>query len=86
MDTSVLLSEGMAMLAINGMPLFLTLLVVGVTMGMLQAATQINDPAIGFVPRIMAGGAVCWFFGRWMLENFATFFTQAVMAMPGITP
>ena len=50
------------MLAINGMPLFLTLLVVGVTMGMLQAATQINDPAIGFVPRItsavMAMGAI----------------------------
>lgn len=86
MDTSILLADGMAMLALNGAPLFMTLLVVGVLMGIVQAATQINDPAIGFVPRIVAGGAICWFFGRWMLENFATFLTKAVLAIPAIAP
>ncbi|MBL92660.1 MAG: transporter [Myxococcales bacterium] len=86
MSTASLLTEGMAMLALNGAPLFMTLLVVGILMGMLQAATQINDPAIGFVPRIVGGGAICWFFGRWMLENFAGFFTQAALALPSIAP
>ena len=86
MDPSHLLSEGMSMLAINGAPLFLTLLVVGVVVGMIQAATQINDPAIGFVPRILAGGAICWMFGTWMLENFATFLTRAILSLPSVTP
>ena len=85
MDPSHLLSEGMSMLAVNG-ALFLTLLVVGIVVGMIQAATQINDPAIGFVPRILAGGAVCWMFGTWMLENFATFLTRAILSLPSITP
>jgi flagellar biosynthesis protein FliQ len=84
MDPSHLLSEGMTMLAMNGAPLFLALLVVGVVVGMLQAATQINDPAIGFVPRILAGGAVVWFFGTWMLENFANFLTQAILSFPSV--
>ena len=86
MDPSHLLSEGMTMLAMNGAPLFLTLLVVGVFVGMIQAATQINDPAIGFVPRILAGGSICWLFGTWMLENFATFLTRAVLSLPSIAP
>lgn len=84
MEPAQLLSEGMTMLAMNGAPLFLALLVVGVVVGMLQAATQINDPAIGFVPRILAGGAVVWLFGNWMLENFATFLSQAILSLPSV--
>ena len=45
---SSLMREGFAVLASVGGPFVLALLVVGLLVGLLQAATQINDPAVGF--------------------------------------
>ena len=81
-----LMREGMSMLAIVGAPLFMTLLVLGIAVGILQAATQINDPAIGFVPRMVASLGICWFFGTWMLENFSSFLGSAINAIAGAGP
>lgn len=76
-----LVREGLMLLATLGGPLFGALLVIGFVVGVLQAATQINDPAVGFLPRAAGALLVCWFLGGWIMERLARFFVQAMEHM-----
>jgi flagellar biosynthesis protein FliQ len=80
---SALLREGLATLGVVGAPLFTAALVVGLVMGIVQAATQINDPATGFLPRAAAAVLVCWLAGPWMAERLSRFLASAIMRMSG---
>ncbi len=51
-------------------PLFVLMLGLGLLIGVLQAATQINDAAVGFLPKVFVGGLACLLIGPWMLERF----------------
>jgi flagellar biosynthesis protein FliQ len=50
-------------------PLFVLMLGLGLVIGVLQAATQINDSAVGFLPKVFIGGLACLMIGPWMLER-----------------
>ena len=78
---SALLREGFAMLAMVGSPFMGALLAVGLVVGLLQAATQINDPAVGFLPRLVAALLVAWFAGGWAVERMAQFLAGAMQRM-----
>jgi flagellar biosynthesis protein FliQ len=80
---SSLLREGLALLAVVGAPLFAAALVVGLVVGVLQAATQINDPATGFLPRAAAAVLVCWLAGPWMAERLSRFLATGIARMAG---
>jgi flagellar biosynthesis protein FliQ len=80
---SSLLREGLGLLAVVGAPLFAAALVVGLVVGVLQAATQINDPATGFLPRAAAAVLVCWLAGPWMSERLARFLGTCIERMSG---
>lgn len=80
---SALVREGLAVVAVVGAPLFAAALVVGLLVGVLQAATQINDPATGFLPRAAASVLVCWLAGPWMTERLARFLATAIARMAG---
>jgi flagellar biosynthesis protein FliQ len=80
---SALLREGLALLGVVGAPLFAAALVVGLGVGVLQAATQVNDPATGFLPRAAAAVLVCWTAGPWMAERLAGFLASAIVRMAG---
>ncbi len=80
---STLVREGLANLAFTGAPLFAVALAVGIAVGVLQAATQINDPATGFLPRAAAAVLVCWLAGNWMTERMARFLVTALTRMSG---
>ena len=73
-----LVREGIAVIGTVGGPVFAALLVVGLVMGVLQAATQIQDPAVGFLPRLAAGLVVVLLLGGWMLERLANYFVFAM--------
>jgi flagellar biosynthetic protein FliQ len=78
-----LMREGFAVLFAVGGPFMLTLLVVGLLMGLLQAATQINDAAVGFLPRLLAGVLVAYLSGSWAMERLSGFFAAALRGMTG---
>ncbi|WP_373049423.1 flagellar biosynthetic protein FliQ [Vulgatibacter sp.] len=78
-----LLREGLQIALLVGGPIFAALLVAGLLVGVFQAATQINDPAVGFLPRLAAGAGICWFLGSWMAERLAAHFAEAVARMAG---
>ena len=75
--------EGMTVIAMTGGPLFLALLVSGLFIGVLQASTQVNDPAVGFLPRLAVAALMCLLLGGWMMERLAAFFIACVQRMGG---
>lgn len=78
---SALLREGFAVLAMVGGPFMGALLVVGLVVGLLQAVTQINDSALGFLPRMLTLLLVCWFAGGWAVERLAQYLAAALQRM-----
>ena len=78
---SALMREGFTLLASTAGPFIGALLLVGLVVGILQAATQINDPAIGFLPRLTAALLGAWGLGHWVLERYAHYFADAMQRM-----
>jgi flagellar biosynthetic protein FliQ len=76
-----LLREGFTVLASVGGPFLGALLGVGLLIGLLQAATQINDPAVGFLPRLVTGILVAWIAGGWAMERLASYLGLAFQRM-----
>jgi len=60
-------------------PLLLAGLVVGLVMGIIQAATTIQDPTLATVPKIIAVFVVFALFAPWMISNLV-YFSQQIMS------
>jgi flagellar biosynthetic protein FliQ len=54
-------------------PLLLVGIAVGLVVGVVQAATQLSDSAIGFVPKLLAMGVALAAMGGWLLERLTAF-------------
>jgi flagellar biosynthesis protein FliQ len=78
---SALFHEGMMQLAIVGGPLMAALLLVGLVLGVLQSATQIQEPSVGAVPRIATVVVMAILIGPWMVERLARFLHVAIERM-----
>lgn len=76
--------EGMTMLGEVGMPIFAALVGVGLIVGILQSATQIQDPAIGFLPRLVTGLGVALATGPWILRHFIEYLQSAFVHMGNV--
>jgi flagellar biosynthetic protein FliQ len=48
-------------------------LLVGLTVGVLQAATSVNEMTLTFVPKLIAVGTGIAFFGPWMIATLIDF-------------
>ncbi|MEO7199813.1 MAG: flagellar biosynthesis protein FliQ [Dokdonella sp.] len=64
-------------------PLLLTALAVGLLVGVIQAATQINEMTLSFIPKLMAMAVVALVAGPWMLRVLVQFTRQLIEGLPG---
>lgn len=64
-------------------PLLLTALAVGVLIGVIQAATQINEMTLSFIPKLIAMALVALIAGPWMLRTLVQFTRQLIESLPG---
>jgi len=64
-------------------PLLLTALAVGLIIGVVQAATQINEMTLSFIPKVIAMAAVALIAGPWMLRTLVQFTHQLIESLPG---
>jgi flagellar biosynthesis protein FliQ len=78
---NALMREGFTLLAATAGPFIGGLLLVGLVVGVLQTATQINDPAVGFLPRFGAALLGAWGLGHWVLERYAHYLADAMQRM-----
>jgi flagellar biosynthetic protein FliQ len=64
-------------------PLLLTALTVGLLVGVIQAATQINEMTLSFIPKLIAMAVVALITGPWMLRTLVQFTRQLIEGLPG---
>ena len=64
-------------------PLLLTALAVGVLIGVIQAATQINEMTLSFIPKLIAMALVALIAGPWMLRTLVQFTRHLIEGLPG---
>lgn len=87
MDAQQVLStgqNGLMMLLMISAPVLLTVLVVGLVVSIFQAATQINEATLSFVPKVVAAVAVLAIAGPWMLTSLVEFIRRTLLAIPGM--
>ena len=66
-------SEAMMAAAKLAAPVLLTSLLVGLFIGLIQSATQLNEPTLAFVPKFLAVGGVLLLSGGWMMQEMVSF-------------
>ena len=65
-------------------PVLLPSLAVGLVIAMFQAATQINEATLTFVPKVIVIGVVLMIMGPGMLQMFLDYFQDLVRDIPTI--
>ncbi len=74
--------QGLYMLLLVSAPILLAVLVVGRVVSVFQAATQINDTTLSFVPKVVAAVAVLAVAGPWMLTMLVEYIQRTLLAIP----
>ena len=65
--------EALTVTAMVSAPLLLAALVTGVLVGVLQAATQINEMTLSFIPKLLALVVTLLATGPWMLQLLTSY-------------
>lgn len=63
-------------------PILLTSLAVGLLVAMFQAATQINEMTLTFVPKLITLGVVLIIAGPWMINVMVEYMQELVRSIP----
>lgn len=58
-------------------------MIVGLIVSVFQAATQINEQTLSFLPRLLATLVMIAFAGPWILERILRLFEQIFTSIPG---
>jgi flagellar biosynthetic protein FliQ len=61
-------------------PFVVAVLVIGLVTSLLQAATQLPDSGLAFVPRLVAAGLVLAVAGHWLLAQLGSYTEAAFTA------
>lgn len=83
-DTAIELSKSALLIAVMlATPILLSALVIGVSIGVFQAATQINEQTLSFVPKLAAMAATIFIAAPWMLSVIMDFTKSIITGIPG---
>ena len=63
-------------------PLLLVALVTGLVIGAFQAATQINEMTLSFIPKLLAMAATLIIAGPWMLKLMVSYTRELIESIP----
>ncbi len=63
-------------------PMLLVSLVVGLFISIFQAATQIHEMTLTFIPKLVAMGVAIVLFLPWMLQGYRAFFASMMAHIP----
>ena len=63
-------------------PMLLSALAVGLFVGMIQAATQINEMTLSFIPKLLVLATALGLGGPWMMQTMMDFTRELYHAIP----
>jgi flagellar biosynthetic protein FliQ len=76
--------QGLFMLLMISAPLLLTVLAVGLIVSVFQAATQIHEATLSFVPKLIAAVAVLAIAGPWMITSIVEYLQRTLQSIPTV--
>ncbi|MBA4343812.1 MAG: flagellar biosynthetic protein FliQ [Methylibium sp.] len=76
--------QGLYMLLLVAAPILLTVLLVGVLVSVFQAATQINEATLSFVPKVVAAVVVMGVAGPWMMTTLVEYIQRTLQTIPQV--
>ena len=65
-------------------PLLGAALAVGLLIGIFQAATQIQEMTLSFIPKLLALVVTLFIGGPWMIQVLTTFSKRLIVGIPGL--
>jgi flagellar biosynthesis protein FliQ len=65
-------------------PLLLTALVIGLVVSVLQAATQINEATLSFIPKLLGVFAAMVIAGPWMVTTLVEYMQRLFESIPHV--
>lgn len=77
-----LAQRSLALMAMIGAPVLGTSLLVGLSISIFQAVTQINEATLTFIPKIVATGLVLFLLGPWMVGTILDFMRALLIDLP----
>jgi flagellar biosynthesis protein FliQ len=66
-------------------PMLLGTLIVGVGVGVLQAATQINEASIGFLAKLVVLAVILAALGSWTMQNLVDYTHRTFASIADVT-
>ena len=84
-DAVLSLSQNALQVAIMvSAPLLLTALVIGLVVSILQAATQINEATLSFIPKLLGVFAATVIAGPWMISVLVDYMQRLFTSIPHV--
>lgn len=65
-------------------PLLLVTLAVGLLISIFQAATQINEMTLSFIPKLLAVGITVVLLGPWLISTMVDYIQELFSQIPGL--
>lgn len=65
-------------------PILITVLLVGIVVGIFQAATSINEMTLSFLPKLIAVTLIMMLLGSWQLEILMDFARRIFERIPDV--
>ncbi|MEK8087364.1 flagellar biosynthesis protein FliQ [Aquabacterium sp. A3] len=76
--------DGLLTLLTVCVPILLVVLAVGLVVSVFQAATQIHEQTLSFVPKLLAAFATLGIAGPWMLSTLVDYIRQVLQTIPQV--
>jgi len=76
--------QALTVTALLAAPMLLSALAAGLLIGMVQAATQINEMTLSFIPKLLVLAAALFIGGRWMLGVIVGFAEGLFRSIPAL--
>jgi len=76
--------QGMEVMLVVGAPLLLVALVTGLLVSIFQAATQINEATLSFLPKFLAVLATLVIAGPWMIQLLVDYMQRLFTSIPSV--
>jgi len=77
--------QALVVTALLAAPLLISALAVGLLVGMFQAATQIQDMTLSFIPKLIVLVIALGLTGHWMLGLLIDYTRNLFLMIPGIS-
>ena len=76
--------RAMEMTLMLAAPLLLVALLVGLLVGVFQAATQINEMTLSFIPKLLGMATALVIAGPWMLKQLVSYTHNLIESIPSL--